>query len=62
MRPSHEEGLVWTKLLDIHMQALLGDRQRTRQEYETLLEGAALVLEREVKIPGDLSILEARTA
>jgi O-methyltransferase len=53
---------AWTKLLDIHMLALLGGRQRTRQEYATLLEGAGLVLEREVKMPGDLSILEARTA
>lgn len=54
-------GPTWTKLLDIHMLALLGGRQRTRQEYEALLKGAGFGLEREVKVPGDLSVLEART-
>jgi O-methyltransferase len=53
-------GPAWTKLLDIHMLALLGGRQRTRQEYAVLLEMAGFALQREVNIPGDLSILEAR--
>lgn len=54
-------GPAWTKLLDIHMLALLGGRQRTRREYEALLEQSGFVLQREIEIPGDLSILEART-
>jgi hypothetical protein len=57
-----DPGPAWTKLLDIHMLALLGGRQRTRQEYETLLKQSGFVFDRELKVPGDLSILEARAA
>lgn len=53
-------GPAWTKMLDIHMLALLGGRQRTRQEYAVLLERSGFAFDREIEIPGDLSILEAR--
>jgi hypothetical protein len=55
-----DPGPAWTKLLDIHMLALLGGRQRTRQEYAALLERSGFVFDRELTVPGDLSILEAR--
>ena len=57
-----DPGPAWTKLLDIHMLALLGGRQRTRREYAELLERSDLEFVRELKVPGDLSILEARVA
>lgn len=53
-------GPAWATLLDIHMLALLGGRQRSRQEYAALLERSGFLFDREVKVPGDLSILEAR--
>lgn len=55
-----DSGPAWAKLLDIHMLALLGGRQRTREEYAALLERAGFAFDREVTVPGDLSILEAR--
>ena len=69
--PSHARVLVieqiipprpgphWTKMLDIHMLALLGGRQRTRQEYEALFHVAGLSLSREIDTGADISILEA---
>jgi hypothetical protein len=55
-------GPAWTKMLDILMLALLGGRQRTQREYTHLLERSGFMFDREVMIPGDLSILEARSA
>lgn len=52
----------WAKTLDIHMLFLLGGRQRTREEYEVLLEDAGFVLERQIDAPGGVSILEAKPA
>ena len=57
-----EPGPAWTKMLDILMLALLGGRQRSRREYARLLEQSGFVLDREIMIPGDLSILEASAA
>jgi len=51
----------WSKMLDIHMLALLGGRQRTRQEYEALLDQAGFRLEREIDTRAGISILEAVT-
>ena len=56
---STEPGPHWSKMLDIHMLALLGGRQRSLQEYLVLLEGAGFKLEREISTFSDVSILEA---
>jgi len=50
----------WSKMLDIHMLTLLGGRQRTRQEYDALLERAGFSIERQIETGADISILEAR--
>lgn len=55
-------GPDWSKTLDIHMLTLLGGKQRTRAEYETLFRRAGLALEREIDTGGDISILEGRPA
>jgi hypothetical protein len=54
-----DPGPHWSKTLDIHMLALLGGRQRTRQEYEDLFVRAGFSFEREVDTPAGISILEA---
>jgi hypothetical protein len=54
-----DAGPHWSKMLDIHMLALLGGRQRTQQEYETLFETAGLSFLREIDTGADISILEA---
>ena len=54
-----DPGPHWTKTLDIHMLALFGGRQRTRLEYEVLLDGAGFSLARVIDIPAGISILEA---
>lgn len=56
---SEEPGPHWSKMLDIHMLALLGGRQRSLQEYQNLLEQAGFRLEREIPTFADISILEA---
>lgn len=55
-------GPDWTKTLDIHMLALFGGRQRTRQEYGSLLEKSGFSLERVIDTPTGVSILEATLA
>jgi hypothetical protein len=55
-------GPDWSKMLDIHMLDLLGGRQRTAQEYATLLERAGFVLQREIDTHAGISILDALTA
>ena len=55
-------GPDWSKLLDIHMLVLLGGRQRTRQEYEMLLEQAGFRLQREIDTGAGIAIVEARAA
>lgn len=58
--PDHP-GPAWTKMLDIHMLALLGGKQRTRLEYEALLNQAGFTLQREIDTHAGISILEAVT-
>lgn len=55
-----DPGPDWSKLLDIHMLALLGGRQRTRREYAALLEQAGFTFEREIDTGAGISMLEAR--
>jgi SAM-dependent methyltransferase len=50
----------YAKLLDLHMLVLFGARERTRDEWERLLDRAGFVLERIVPTPG-LAWIEART-
>ena len=54
-----DPGPDWSKMLDIHMLALLGGRQRTGQEYEALLARSGFVLRREIDTGAGISILEA---
>jgi len=54
-----QAGPHWAKTLDIHMLALLGGRQRTREEYEALLTEAGFRLTRQIDTPAGISILEA---
>ncbi len=49
----------WSKMLDIHMLALLGGKQRTLREYKTLLEEAAFTFQREIDTGAGISIIEA---
>lgn len=57
-----EPGPDWSQVLDIHMLALLGGRQRTRREYEALLGQAGFALERAIDTGAGIAILEARAA
>jgi O-methyltransferase len=57
-----DPGPDWSKMLDIHMLALLGGRQRTRQEYEALLTKSGFVLLRDIDTHAGISILEAAVA
>jgi hypothetical protein len=52
-------GPHWATALDIHMLALLGGRQRSRQEYKQLLEEAGFDFIREIVTPAGVSMLEA---
>jgi len=55
-------GPDWSKMLDIHMLTLLGGKQRTRQEYETLFERAGFSIEREIDTGAGISVIEAAAA
>ena len=57
-----DSGPDWSKMLDIHMLTWVGGRQRTKQEYEALLNTAGFSFEREIETGADLSIIEAFTA
>jgi len=52
-------GPAWSKMLDIHMLALIGGKQRTRQEYEVLFDAAGFSFKREIDTGAGISILEA---
>ena len=54
-----DPGPAWAKMLDIHMLALLGGKQRTRQEYEALLTKAGFSFAREIDTDAGISIIEA---
>ncbi len=52
-------GPAWSKMLDIHMLALIGGKQRTRREYEVLFDAAGFSFQREIETGAGISILEA---
>ena len=52
----------WSKMLDIHMLALLGGKQRTREEYTALLRPAGFNVLKEIPTRSDVSILEAEAS
>ncbi|ALI98678.1 methyltransferase [Rufibacter tibetensis] len=56
---SPDQGPHWSKMLDIHMLALLGGRQRSLPEYQHLFEQSGFRLARMVPTVADVSILEA---
>jgi len=58
MVPS-DSAPAWSKMLDIHMLALIGGKQRTRWEYEVLFDAAGFSFKREIDTGAGISILEA---
>ena len=54
-----DPGPAWSKILDIHMLALIGGKQRTRREYEALFDAAGFSFTREIDTGTGISILEA---
>ncbi|HET9306735.1 MAG TPA: methyltransferase [Candidatus Sulfotelmatobacter sp.] len=52
-------GPHWAKTLDIHMLALLGGRQRSRQEYAALLNHAGFAFQRQIDTRAGVAILES---
>src|SRR5260370_30237137 len=54
-------GPDWSKMLDIHMLTLLGGKQRTLREYQTLLEQSGFVFQREIDSGAGISIIETLT-
>jgi len=54
-----DSGPAWSKILDIHMLALIGGKQRTRREYEALFDAAGFSFKREIDTGAGISILEA---
>lgn len=59
---SDAAGPDWAKMLDIHMLVLLGGRQRTRDQYISLLTAAGFAFSREIDTHAGISIVEARAA
>lgn len=57
--PRFEAGPAWVKTLDIVMLAHFGGKQRTRAEYETLLDRHSFELLREIETASGISIFEA---
>jgi hypothetical protein len=49
----------WAKTLDIHMLALLGGRQRRRQQYAALLSRAGFSFQRQIDTRAGVAILES---
>jgi hypothetical protein len=58
---SADPGPDWSKMLDIHMLTLLGGKQRTLREYQTLLEQSGFVFQREIDAGASISIIETLT-
>jgi hypothetical protein len=54
-----DPGPHWAKTLDIHMLALLGGRQRSREEYAALLARAGFAFKREIGTRAGVAILES---
>jgi hypothetical protein len=56
-----DQATNWhTCFLDLHMLIVLGGRERSRDEYESLFNRTGFILERVVETPTPVSILEAR--
>ncbi len=49
----------WPWVLDVHMMTMLGGIQRTRSQYEALLNAAGFALQREIDTGAGIAILEA---
>jgi hypothetical protein len=49
----------WSKMLDIHMLTLVGGKQRSLREYETLLERSGFAFQREIDTGAGISMMEA---
>ena len=54
-----DPGPHWAKMLDLHMLALLGGRQRSAAQYTALLEQAGFIFQRQIDTCADIAILEA---
>jgi hypothetical protein len=54
-----DPGPNWSKVLDIHMMTMLGGSQRTRRQYEALLDQTGFALQREIDTGAGISMLEA---
>jgi hypothetical protein len=54
-----DPGPHWAKTLDIHMLALLGGRQRSRQEYAALMDRAGFEFRRQIDTRAGVAILES---
>jgi len=52
----------WERILDMHMLALHGARERTQAEYAALLASAGFRFEQQIETRGGVSILEAHPA
>jgi hypothetical protein len=59
IEPTDQPGPGWAKTLDIVMLAHFGGKQRTRAEYELLLNRHSFELLRVIETPAGLSIFEA---
>jgi hypothetical protein len=57
-----DPGPHWSKVLDVHMLTLLGGKQRTFRQYESLLRAAGFAAKREIPTPFGISIIEATAA
>jgi hypothetical protein len=55
----NRSGPDWSRILDIHMMALLGGKQWTQQQYAALLEAAGFSFERTLDPHPGISIIEA---
>jgi O-methyltransferase domain len=54
-----DPGPHWARTLDVHMLTLLGGRQRSRQEYQHLLQESGFKFTRDIATEAGISILEA---
>jgi hypothetical protein len=53
-----DPGPAWSKMLDIHMLALIGGKQRTQREYETLFDAAGFSFKRAIDTGAGITIIE----
>ena len=60
--PEAGQAALLGSLLDLHMLIIHGGRERTENEFETLLRGSGFNLQRVIATPTPISIIEARPA